>query len=503
MHRASRQRVALAFTVLVSAVLLGGCDWTMYRSGAAHTGNANGETAIGTGNVAALGEAWTTTPTGYPLAHWNDGTGPPVVAGGRVYVQRKDGFLSVYDARGIGNCGGSPKECQPLWRAQVEEGGGDHDGGSGIAAVAGGVVYVAHGVFDDGVLSAFDAAGTVGCTGSPPTCPPLWTARIGAGWVSPPIVAGGIVYVTGITGSANVLFAFDAGGEQGCTGTPTVCAPLWTATFGPPTPFGDPGARSPTVARGRVFVSGAGHTVYAFDAAGQQNCDGAPKACSELWTAAVPLACDAPFIVCGISAPAVASGRLYVTGREGGFTGGLFAFDADGMSSCDGSPKQCSPLWTSKTAATRYPPAIGDGVVYTVAFSASGTYRLRAFDAAGTQGCTGTPKICGPLWTSTTQGFTGAPTAANGVIYAVGLSPLHCSNICTATRHLYAFDGSGVQGCSDTPKQCAPLLDETGPEGLETFADPVVVDGVLYVADGLPLPGPLIGDLGVVHAFTL
>ena len=420
-YRSSRKRVALAFAVLVSAVLLGGCDWTMYRSGAAHTGASPGETVVGTSNVASLSEAWS-TPSAVPLAHWGDGTGPPVVAGGRVYAQREDGFLSVYDAQGIGNCGGSPTECLPLWQAQVEEGPGDHDGGPGIPAVAGGVAYVAHGRFDDGVLSAFDAAGT-GCSGSPPTCQPLWTTRLGAGFVAPPTVAGGIVYVTGINDFANVLFAFDATGQQGCTGTPTVCAPLWTATFGPRTPFGDPGARSPTVASGRVFVSGAGHTVYVFDAAGQQNCDGTPKECSELWTAAVPLACDAPYIVCGISAPAVARGVLYVTGREGGFTGGLFAFDANGTSSCSESPKQCSPLWTSNTAATRYPPAIGDGAVYTVAFSPSGIYRLRAFDATGTQGCTGTPKICEPLWTSTTEGFTGAPTAANGVVYAVGLSP--------------------------------------------------------------------------------
>ena len=244
-HRSSRERVALAFTVLVSVVLLGGCDWTMYRSGAAHTGTSPGETVIGTSNVATLSEAWS-TPSSDALAHWGDGTGPPIVAGGRVYAQREDGFLSVYDAQGIGNCGGSPKECLPLWRAQVEEGPGDHDGGPGIPAVAGGVVYVAHGRFDDGVLSAFDAAGT-GCSGSPPTCQPLWTARLGAGFVAPPTVAGGIVYVTGINDFANVLFGFDATGQQGCTGTPTVCAPLWTATFGPRTPFGDPGlARQPS-----------------------------------------------------------------------------------------------------------------------------------------------------------------------------------------------------------------------------------------------------------------
>lgn len=503
-HPCSSRPPTLSVAVLVLAVLLAGCDWTMYRSGVAHTGESLGEKVIGAGNVAALSEAWTTAPSAFPLAHWDDGTSAPVVAGGRLYAQREDGFLSAYDARGINNCGGSPKECLPVWQAQVEEGPGGHDGGPGIPAVVGGIVYVAHGEFDDGVLSAFDATGTVGCSGSPPTCEPLWTARLGAGFVAPPTVADGIVYVTGITDVANVLFAFDATGQQGCTGTPTACAPLWTATFGPRTPFGDPGARSPTVASGRVFVSGAGHTVYVFDAAGRRKCHGTPTLCSALWTADVPLICDEPFIVCGISAPAVADGVLYVTGRPGdvGEPGGLFAFDADGTSSCGGSPKECSPLWMSNTAASRFPPAIAGGVVYTVGFSPFANYLLRAFDAAGIQGCMGTPRICEPLWTGTTAGITGAPTVANGVVYAVGLSPMTCDPICTATRHLYAFDGSGVQGCTGTPKQCDPLLDEAGAQGLETFTEPVVANGVLYVGDGLPL-APLISELGVLHAFTL
>ena len=45
-----------------------------------------------------------------------------------------------------------------------------------------------------GKLYAFDAAGTVNCSGTPKTCAPLWAATTGALWESP-AVANGVVYV--------------------------------------------------------------------------------------------------------------------------------------------------------------------------------------------------------------------------------------------------------------------------------------------------------------------
>jgi hypothetical protein len=159
--------------VLVSAVLLAGCDWVIYRSNAAHTGASSGEKVICVGNVATLSEAWTTPDD---VVAGTVGS-PPIVAGGRLYVQTVNGFISAYDARGVDNCGGSPKQCQPVWKAQP--------GGGTILAVVGrrrvrrnagrGWLPV------DGVLLAYDAAGTTGCSGSPPTCQPLWTAPLGAG----------------------------------------------------------------------------------------------------------------------------------------------------------------------------------------------------------------------------------------------------------------------------------------------------------------------------------
>jgi hypothetical protein len=68
------------------------------------------------------------------------------------------------------------------------------------------------------------------------------------------------------------------------------------------------------------------------------------------------------------------------------------------------------------------------------------------------------------------------------------------------TPHLVAFDGSGVQGCTGTPKHCGPLFDETDAPGVKTFSEPVVANGILYVGDaGLGDQRPAVT---VVHAFT-
>jgi len=471
--RSSKRATVVVVVVVLSAVLLAGCDWGMYRSNAAHTGESRGETVIGVDNVATLSEAWTAPDDKVPGL---GGVGiPPVVAGGRAYVLSVNNFLLAYDARGIESCSGSPKRCDPVWKAQVA---------GAWTAVVGGVVYVS----GNDTLAAYDAAGTTGCTGIPPTCQPLWTAQFDAGTdnVSQPTVSGGIVYVTGATPSTNVLLAFDAAGQQGCSGTPTVCAPLWTAPFGPRTPFVV--GRAPTVANGRVFVA-ADLTVHAFDADGHRGCAGVPKVCSELWTAEVPpFECFSSF--CQISAPAVANGMLYVTGEARDGKGGLWAFDSGGVSSCGGSPKRCSPLWTANAAAVTSPPAVANGFVYTFGYVASpfDGDRVRAFDAAGVQGCTGAPKICAPIWTSTTETDTewggGAPAVANGVVYVVGITDVSCPIVCSVgIRHLFAFDGSGVRGCTGTPTMCDPILDVASGPDFATFTDPVVANGVVYVGD--------------------
>ena len=86
-----------------------------------------------------------------------------------------------------------------------------------------GVVYV--GSFNDKVY-AFDAAATSSCSGTPTTCPPLWTGTTGGEVWSSPAVNNGVVYVGS---SDDNLYAFSAAGTTNCSGTPLTCSPLWTA----------------------------------------------------------------------------------------------------------------------------------------------------------------------------------------------------------------------------------------------------------------------------------
>jgi outer membrane protein assembly factor BamB len=67
-------------------------------------------------------------------------------------------------------------------------------GGIGMSspAVSNGVVFVGSG---DHKLYAFDAAGSLNCSGTPKSCKPLRAASTGSGTESSPAVANGMVYV--------------------------------------------------------------------------------------------------------------------------------------------------------------------------------------------------------------------------------------------------------------------------------------------------------------------
>src|SRR5438128_7713008 len=54
-----------------------------------------------------------------------------------------------------------------------------------------------------------------------------WTDTTNAP-ITSPVVSRGVSYVT----SGGTLFAFDAFGKTGCSGTPKTCAPLWTGATG-------------------------------------------------------------------------------------------------------------------------------------------------------------------------------------------------------------------------------------------------------------------------------
>jgi outer membrane protein assembly factor BamB len=394
----------------------------MFGYDAAHTSSNPFESTVGIGNVASLQQQWT-------AAVCTDGSQRPAVVNGVIFVGSTDDQLVALDANGVQNCSGTPKTCLPLWTGLT---GGAIDFSS--PAVADGIVYVGA---EDGKLYAFDANGTTNCSGTPTTCAPLWTAQTGRGIESSPTIANGRVFVGSDDGS---IYAFDAAGVTNCLGTPKICAPLWSVKTG--------GAGTPAISAGVVYVSGqSGQAIslYALDAATG----------TTLWTANNQYY---PF-----SDPVVANGDVYVAATDGT----IFAFDSTGTTNCAGTPKVCSPLWTGASGAA-FPIllSVANNVLYMGSTAFSLSTQLYAFDALGVTNCSGTPKVCSPLWTAYPNYSVSAPTIANGVIYA-------------GANGIYAYDASGMTGCTGSPKVCNPLWTTPG-STYQSTGSPTISNGHLY-----------------------
>ena len=401
------RRLSLSVVVAVLAVGAAGCDWVQFGFESGGSRFNNTESVISTANVSTLVQRFS-APTGAAIFFSS-----PAIANGVAYIGSEDHRFYAFNA----------SSGTLLWTANTT------NIVDSSPAVANGVVYVSDG---NGTLYAFDAAGNTNCSGTPKTCSPLWTNGLGGG---SPTVSDGVVYDT----ARGVLSAINA--ASGAT--------LWVAATN--------GTLSdPVVAKGVVYVGFSvvnGHTpvadVRAYDAT-----SGAP-----LWIGAV-----FPGNVNFPPAPAVAEGVVYVGHQYD--VGPLTAFDAAGNTNCSGTPKTCSPLWTSGAYAVTTPPAIAKGVVYE---SSAG---LVAFDAAGNTNCSGIPKVCSPLWFGNAgNGALGdAPAVANGVVY-VG----------TENDHLYAFDAAGNIGCSAPPNQtCNPLWTATTGASLADSSSPAIANGMVY-----------------------
>jgi eukaryotic-like serine/threonine-protein kinase len=411
--RPSRQwrwrRLSLTVVVAVLAVAFAGCDWVQFGLDPGGSRNNSSERVISTANVSTLVQRFS-APTGGAIDFSS-----PAIANGIAYIGSGDELDAFNATSGALD-----------WTATTT------NIVASSPAVANGVVYVTDG---NGILYAFDAAGKTNCSGTPTTCSPLWTSTIGEG---SPNVSGGNVYVTG----GGVLSAINA-----ATG-----ATLWSVASG--------GTLSdPVLANGVVYVGFSvliGHVpvaeLQAYDAT-----SGAP-----LWTGAVQHGnLNYP------PQPAVAKGVVYVGAQYDGAP--LSAFDAAGNTNCSGTPKTCSPLWTSGAVPVTTPPAIANGVVYE---SSEGF--LATFDATGNTNCSGTPKTCSPLWEGNYGGNNtpdgDAPAVANGVVY-VG----------TENDNLLAFDAAGNIGCSN--ETCNPLWTATT-GGSADISSPAVANGIVYVGSG-------------------
>ncbi|HEY6492483.1 MAG TPA: PQQ-binding-like beta-propeller repeat protein [Trebonia sp.] len=444
-------------------------SWGVLQGGPARTGDQSDETRIGTGNVSKLSQTRTyktNSETGESTA--------PLIANGILYVATNR--LYAFDATGAAGCSAAPETCTPLWTAPAAYIHG--------MTIANGHVFVT----DAEGVQAYDAAGSENCSGTPKVCAPQWTTSTNTATgpafepgPGSPAVVNGVLYVPGYgdgiapnLGGAYVA-AFDAAGTTGCSGTPTVCVPMWTTT-GLPVSSGNEG--SPAIADGVLYI--ANGSLYAFDATGSTGCSGTPKVCAPLWTAAMSGGGATT------AAPAVADGMVYVANPYSG----LYAFDAAGSRNCSASAtgKTCAPLWNAPSATGAGAPAVANGVIYD---SASG--KLAAFDATASTNCPGTGivKTCvrAPLWTSAplAAGYLAAsPTVANGVVY-----------VSSSSGGLYAYDAAGSLDCSvsDTAnsgatKACSPLWDGAvnglpgGGAAAIGGGSPAIANGVLFTGSG-------------------
>lgn len=485
-RQGSVRRFLAVVAVGVAALVFGGCDWTMFGYDAAHTGSSP-DKAIDSANASTLKPLFTV-----PAQASQNSTSqfaPPVESNGIVYVGSGNpngdgGSLEAFDANGAADCTGSPNQCSPLWTAPT----GVIDTTT-APAVANGVVYIVSSTEAVSVpvpptLYAFDANGLTNCSGTPKVCQPLWTAPLDTGGAccaiaESPNVTNGVVYVSTYqtpslppNGPAGTVEAFDASGVTNCSGTPTVCAPLWITAS-------DVGYSPPAVANGVLYAVGV-DTLDAFSANGTTNCSGSPTVCQPMWTATLD---TSPTSISTVS-PAVSGGIVYAQSS----TFNLDAFDANGVTNCSGTPTTCAPLWTATETGL---DAVASGIVYGYT---GANFALSAFDAKGVTNCSGTPKTCTPLWSYSLTGPVGPVSVANGLVY-YGSS--FCAAACNTNPgfDFDAFDANGVTKCSGTPKMCQPVWTAvtTNPEE----GSPAIANGKIYVGESSwgagnpPLPSRL------------
>jgi hypothetical protein len=277
-------------------------------------------------------------------------------------------------------------------------------------------------------------AGASRCSGTPVVCAPVWSASIPTVSVSSPAVSGDTVFAGAAIEGQWVLYAFAAG----ATSCPGGCLPKWTATFA--TADDEPRTTaSIAVDGGRVFVatppvtdSDLGH-VTAFDERGVTGCSaGPPRRCSPLFSVETTVSFAAAPVI------AVASGRLFVESVDA-----TSVFDAAGVQGC--SAGACAPLYRLATGS-----AAGVVVSGTTGYAVIGRTQLAAFDATGAVGCTGSPRTCAPRWTAPLA----APQRGHEIAVSNGKVVVAEAGDPPNGLALEAFDAAGQQGCGGAPVVC-------------------------------------------------
>jgi hypothetical protein len=436
-------RVQALVVLLATLVVVSSCQWSMYGGDPGRTGWNRAESTISTANVGQLQARWSTSSKGRM-----------VVAGGRVYVAAvlpgnvtpPETSVSVFDAAGQDGCSGTPTVCAPLWTYAAPVEARLH----GLAVVDG-TLYASGGAH----FYAFDATGVNSCSGSPKVCQPLWS---GDGYWREAAIDDGKVWAFQAMGGNIDVVPYDAKGVTNCAGSPKVCGGLWRGVLNCTL---DGNLCSQTddrllVANGRVYRGVVFSTTDLrtfpalawFDEAGIVGCTGYIKICSGTYV---------PNFSAG-------SGDFLVGTSIGGGEFGVpppsvTAFVADGAGTSLWS--QVVEVASSFGDVQTGKATLTDDVVYLPVWSG-----IRAYALHQDPNCAPTP--CEPLWRTATS--TSLLTVANGVVY---------------DEQGRAYDAAGTVGCSGSPKVCAPIaaigptVTSVGSDGFSP-AETVVVNGWVY-----------------------
>ncbi len=387
----------------------------------------------------------------------------PAIVNGVMYVVSNGDALDAYSAQGSAGCSGAPTTCKPLWSASI--------GGPApqTPAVVDGKVFILNTATQQ--VDGFDAAGQQNCSGTPTVCTPVWEASVNNGEGQSLTVSNGRLYVTAFAGATSsagdVVDAFDVSGTTNCSGTPTMCTPVWSSTaFGAGTYLQ---GFSVSVAHGVVYALTA-NEILAFDANGTTDCTGTPTVCSPLWQYTGLAASATAYGVISGSTLFVDTFQISGSPTNPTISGALDAYDANGVTNCSGTPKVCTPLWqTGAGTASQTAPIVANGFVFVPTFAGP----IAAFDVSGSTNCSGIPKTCSALWT-TSNSVTGG-----GASVVVGGDVLYAAPSSNFTATAYAFDASGSAGCASSV--CSPLW--TSPSVNFANGALTIANGTLYVSE--------------------
>jgi hypothetical protein len=157
-------------------------------------------------------------------------------------------------------------------------------------------------------------------------------------------------------------------------------------------------------------------------------------------------------------------------------------FDLAGTQGCSGTPRVCAPFRTLATGEGTAPGLAVGGAVTAIARATAipNTNTSRRSLALYPTTCSSSP--CAPAATTTpVTGFTTShdmpPTLTANLVLAVRMS----AGLGAQPYHVVAYDASLTSGCSGTPKVCSPVADLSLGSLNGPSDEPIVWNGRVYV----------------------